>query len=177
MEQSEIVITLNYNRKYIEEIYFKGNQGSIFLNPELKQLIKIFCISLVLFLSTIIYSLLTNKGAWLIVVFSVTTFATLILYSYKASKVLKWRQEINTFIKQIELYKSHKLVISDLYFSLTQDQKETVQKWSAITQFEINDDYLMLTSNVQYLFPSKCMLPAEYSILVDKAKSHIKNGL
>lgn len=174
MEANEKIISLNFNRKDFEEIYFRNNQGNFILSPMLKRNFKIFITSLLILAGTIIYSWLTNKNAWFIVIFIIITIITFISYCAKVVQLKKWRNSVMEFIMTNEVFKQNKLILTENTLSLVQDDKEVISKWSAFTNAEITDNYLTLTGNIQYFFPKKSMLPNDYVYLIGKIKSHLK---
>lgn len=172
----EKIISLNFNRKDFEEIYFRNNQGNFILSPMLKRDFKIFITSLLIFVGTVIYSWITNKNAWLIVISAIVTIITFIPYYTKVIQLKKWRNSVIEFIKVNEIFKQNKLILTENTLSLVQDEKEEINKWSAFTRAEITDNYLTLTGNTQYFFPKKSMPPDDYVYLIGKIKSHLKNN-
>jgi hypothetical protein len=76
-----------------------------------------------------------------------------------------------------EKFKTHKLILTESYFSLIQDENEDIHKWSAFTHIEIKENYLTLTGTSQYFFPKKSMLNEDYDYFVQEIKSRMKTVL
>jgi hypothetical protein len=51
-----------------------------------------------------------------------------------------------------EKFKTHKLILTESYFSLIQDENEDIHKWSAFTHIEIKENYLTLKEQVSTFF-------------------------
>ena len=120
MEHPEKIITLYFVRKDFEEIYFRNKQHSIFLSPIVRRELISFISLFFALVSTIIYATITDKSAWLIIVFSILSVLTFIPYYAKASQIHKWRRSVVRFLNRNQKFKSHKLILNNETLSLVQ---------------------------------------------------------
>ena len=175
--QVEKTISLDFNRANFEELYFKDNQQNLFLSPLVRQELVTLVIVLSFLITSVIYSLVTDRNAWLIVVFTIFTLLLFIPYYLKAKQVFTWRKDVIRMLDKYEKIKSHKLVLTEEALCLIQDETEEIHRWSAFNHVEISDNYLLLTGTAQFFFPKKSMQMDDYAYFIQTVKAHIKNGL
>lgn len=176
MEINERIIQLTFNRKDFEEIYFRDQQGSIFLNPRIRKVFVIFLITLLLFLASLRYSQMTNKLIFLTVLTFLALVVASILYFRQALAILKWRRDIERYISETSRIREHTLVVNTHSISLIQDTVEIITKWSSCTGAKFEEDFIWLFANENHLFPRKSMSPEDYNYLKEVIKERTKNG-
>jgi hypothetical protein len=176
METSERTIDLNFSRKDFEDIYFRDNQANIYFSPQIKNSFIVFLAILVLFISSIAYSLLTGENAWLVPVLLTSLLLALYNYYRKASLIVRWRKSVLEFIDKNSQFKSHKLVLNQNFLSLIQDQTETVARWSVFTKTTIDESQISLIGTDNYLFPKKAMSADDFEFLCEMIKTQLKRS-
>lgn len=119
-EKAERTLELHFDRRDFEEIYFKDNRASIFLNPQIRTRFLITAISILLSASSITYSLLTNKGVWLIVPLLILFLIAASYYYSNAVVIIKWRKNIKAFLNKTEKIRRRKLILAPNSFSVTE---------------------------------------------------------
>jgi hypothetical protein len=177
MEFTDTIIELNFDRNHFEEIYFKDGRGSIPFDPLVKLSFIYLLLTLLLFTSSIVYSYITDKAAWLIVVFFLFLLYALTNFYLKFSAIAKWRREVSGYLNSISKVKQHKLILSPNSLSMLEDGVETIVKWSAFSKLVIEQNHLSLWGSENFIFPKKSMSKDEYNLLTEIARSQIKNGL
>ena len=177
MEVADKTIELNFNRNYFEEIYFKDGQASLFFSSAVKLSFIYFLSALVLFISSIIYSFATNKGAWLIVVLLVSLLLSFTNFYLKSSAIAKLRRAVSEYLDRVSKIKQHKLILTSSTLSMIEDGAETIVKWSAFSKLVIDQNHLSLWGNENFVFPKKSMSADDYNALTEIARCKIKNGL
>ena len=177
MNEDKKTIDLVFRRKDFEEIYFRNNQGNIYFGPNIKVPFLLLCIVVVTFLFALYHSISEDRY----IVFTVISFFCLLLvgysYSRQANQVWKWKKSINSYLNDLSLFKSHKIILTDTSFCLNQDAEETIEKWSEIKKAILKEDYIYLYGSQSYFFPRKSMTEEDYKRLWDIVKDKIRNGL
>lgn len=162
METKEI--ELKYNRKDFEEIYFRNGDNRILLNPNLRKDFNIIIVIAAVLTGTSIYYEATGKNAgFVIFLFILISLASIRFYA-KATPFITWKSTINSYLNDLEKIKKSKLVLSSNTFSLIQDEKETIEKWSEFKKVEIEPTYLLITGSTTYLIPKKSMKDFEFEL-------------
>jgi hypothetical protein len=91
---------------------------------------------------------------------------------------MKYKMETKLYLDNLDKIRENKIVLSKNAFSLVQDKKETIEKWTEFKRAEIEDNYISVTSNTTtYLIPKKSMTPDEFQFLRTKLAEKIKNEL
>jgi hypothetical protein len=173
MENIEKIITLNFNRKDFEEIYFRDNQGNLFVSKQIKNDFLFLVVAIVLFLFAILYSYINERYFWLTIISFVVLISSVVNYFAKAITIYKWKKSVNDLINYNSQFSEHKLIITTSSFTLIQDTTESISKWSAITNALIEDNYLIIYGQIEYFFPKKSMGIQDYQYLIDMIKKHI----
>lgn len=154
------IIELKYDRKYFEEIYYNKDNVKAHNSNTLFTLISLFCVLLT------IYALYITKNiAWMLII---GLFSSYIYYEWytKILVWIKWKIEVKKFLNGLDKIKENKLILGKNTFSLIQDTKETMEKWSELKKVEIEDDYILFIVGITpYLFPKKSMNLDEFQFL------------
>ena len=171
METTEI--TLNYNREDLEELYFKNGENKSFCPPKFKLELYIV-ISLFAFLVVaFIYYLITGELSFLGIMIFVLFLTSMDLYR-KASPTILWKREIRDYLDGLDKIKKNKIVLTAGSFSLIQDDKETIERWTEFKKAEINGTHILLLSGTNYIIPKKSMTPSEFDLLKKVVSEKIK---
>lgn len=93
------------------------------------------------------------------------------IYFQSILSIKKWEKSIDIYLDSIEKYSLNKIILSENAFSLIQDNEETIEKWSNFNSVTLSDESIILTSNQNYLIPSKSMSKEDLVL----AKSIISN--
>ena len=87
------------------------------------------------------------------------------LYFYLRAFIVlrKWKRQINKFLDREEKYKRNKLILTENFFTIIQDDTETMEKWSNFRHANISEHYISLKGEVSYFIPSKSMSAENYA--------------
>lgn len=159
-----IEIELNFSRQNFEEIYFKDHQGDYFRSKTTKTSFRTLVVSTILLIAIYVYSFIKDTYTFLIFCCIVFTF---VAFNYiKTFLILKkWKTQIYEFLDGEEKYKQHKLILSDNYFSIIQDEKETIEKWDNLSSAKISDDFILIEGKENFIIPRKSMTTENYSTM------------
>jgi hypothetical protein len=166
-------IELTFSRKDFEEIYFIDNQGNYILSRTTKTAFIILTISTLALISAILYAMIYNIYSFM---FLACLFFIIALVNYiTAFRILyKWKSQIFTFFNSAEKYKKNKLILSDNSFTLIQDDKETIERWTNFSSVKISNQYINMLGKENCIFPSKSMTIEDYQKLREIVSEKIK---
>lgn len=157
-------IILHFERTHFEDIYFKDDQGDYIKDPRIKNKFWVLLIYSISFPLTILfYGSSYSKEIYILFLILLAILG----YDYYTQFVVlkKWKQKILIYLNDLESYTSHKIILSNQYFSIIQDTEEVIEKWSNFTKVEIKEDYMLLISEKEnYFFPNKSMSSSDYNI-------------
>lgn len=170
---NERIISLKFNKKDFEEIYFTDKKRSLFFSPKTKALTITF-----LFLSiiTIVFYFggfwgISNWGILYLLLFF--AIVNLLRLASGVLTVLNWRNSIEKYLKEMESYSKLEVIVLKDYINVVFDDKENFTHWSEFKRVIVNDKYISLEGKVNYLFPKKSMCEEDYTFF----KKSIKNIL
>ncbi len=172
------IIELKYSRTDFEEIYFSNGNDKTFLNSQLRKERNTFFVLCAIFILTLIYNLYVNENYGLLTLTGVFLCYTFYDWYKKASLWIKYKMEIKLYLDNLDKIGENKIILSKNAFSLVQDKKETIEKWTEFKRAEMEENFISLTSNTTtYLIPQKSMTPDEFEFLRTILAERIKNEL
>ncbi len=177
METPEKIIELNFNRKDFEDIYFKNKQADIFFSPQVKKSFILFLFISFLLISSVAYSLITNENAWLIIVLFLSLSLAFYNYFIRASPIYKWRKSVIEYLNKNSQINHHRLILTKNALIISQDQIETITKWTVFTKAIIDENHVSLVGTDNFLFPKSSMPAEDFEILSEIVRSRFKNGV
>ncbi|SHL88320.1 hypothetical protein [Chryseobacterium polytrichastri] len=169
------IIKLDVNRKDFEEIYFSGNQGSLFFSPTTKsKTISTITVGLVL-LITFCFKHNLNEESFGVLYFASFIFLLCAVYlSVSINKVSRWKKQVNGYLKSLENSKMYEIRFNDEIFNVNLNGQEELSKWEDFKYFESNNEFISLEGKFNYMFPRKSMSEKDYSLLKQVLKKNIK---
>lgn len=162
------VIELTDAANSIKEIYYADGKGSILsYDPARSALLSIVVFTA---LSLFLYRRpMNNPGGW-IFLFCLSGFiasASLVTFIYRARHYFRWKRRVNTYLKELARHEKQTLQLNAHSFELTNPIESIIERWKNITKVSIFPTHVTLDSDTgsNYIFPAKCMKPAEYETL------------
>lgn len=172
------IIELKYSRTDFEEIYFSNGNDKTFLNSQLRKERNTFFVLCSIFILTLIYNLYINENYGLLTLTGAFLCYTFYDWYKKASLWIKYKMEIKLYLDNLDKIGENKIILSKNAFSLVQDKKETIEKWTEFKRAEMEENFISLTSNTTtYLIPQKSMTRDEFELLRTILAERIKNEL
>lgn len=164
---------LHFLRQDFEEIYFKDHQGDYFRSPTTKGIFIAMSIGLALLAITSVYVLFNDCME--LIVFASIPVAFLAFYYIKACRILyAWKTQISEALDREEQYNRYQIILSDGSFSLIQDDKETIERWSNFLKATISDEYIFLEGSQHIMIPRKSLKAEDYVELKKVVSQKIK---
>lgn len=169
-------IELNYNKKDLEEIYFRDDSLSYFKNDQAIFLL----VSLVLTLVFIGIAFISIKAIGFVFCFVGITIFQFIKFLIQIFKIRKDRENINKYLSELDNVENFEILLEQYSMKLIMDSEEFEYSWNELTRIECNSIFTVLyESNKQYLIvPAKSMKDEEYSkfLRIMKLKKEIINS-
>lgn len=169
------VIKLNVNRKDFEEIYFSGNQGSLFFSQTTKgKTVTTAVVGLILLILFFFKDDLSKEKFGILYFVSFLFLLCTVYLSLSINKVSRWKKEVNRYLKSLEDSKVYEIRFNNDIFNVNLNDQEELSKWEDFKDFDVNDEFISLEGKFNYMFPKKSMSKADYEILKQALKKNIK---
>lgn len=176
MIDSTTIIELTFRREDFEEIYFVNHEGNIFLSKTVKERFIILLVFICLFIISGTYSFFTNTLFGI----PILSFFLLVIagfsYRYYALPILKWKKNIDTYLKNLSQINNHAINLTPNSISVIQDGEEVIVKWVVITSAKITEKFITIAGTEIFFFPKKSMKDTDYQFLKNMVVEKIKNS-
>jgi hypothetical protein len=171
----EKVIRLRVNRKDFEEIYFSGNQTSLFFSPTTKgKTITTVVVGLILLILFFFKDDLSKEKFGILYFVSFLFLLCTVYLSLSINKVSRWKKEVNRYLKSLEDSKIYEIRFNDEIFNVNLNHQEELSKWEDFKYFDVNNEFISLEGKFNYMFPKKSMSKVDYDNLKQAVKKNIK---
>ncbi|AZA51690.1 hypothetical protein [Chryseobacterium sp. G0201] len=169
------VIKLNVNRKDFEEIYFSGNQGSLFFSATTKgKTVTTIVTGLILLILFCFKGDLSKEKFGILYFVSFLFLLCTVYLSLSINKVSRWKKDVNKYLKSLEDSKIYEIRFNDEIFNVNLNGQEELSKLEDFKYFDANNEFISLEGKFNYMFPRKSMSEKDYSILKQTLKKNIK---
>lgn len=170
----EKVIVLQPNRKDFEEIYFSGDQGSLFFSSTTRgKTITTIVVALILLLVIIFREDFTKEKAGILYFVSFLFLLCTVFLSVSINKVSRWKKQVNFYLTKLENCKIYEIRFDQSFFTVNIDEEKETSEWKDFNYFDSNNEFITLEGKYSYMFPRKSMSEKNYSILKQVLKQHI----
>lgn len=170
----EKVIRLHVNRKDFEEIYFSGNQTSLFFSPTTKgKTITTAVVGLILLILFFFKDDLSKEKFGILYFVSFLFLLCTVYLSLSINKVSRWKKEVNRYLKSLEDSKIYEIRFNDEIFNVNLNHQEELSKWEDFKYFDVNNEFISLEGKFNYMFPKKSMSKGDYDSLKQAIKKNI----
>lgn len=164
---------LHFSRQDFEEIYFKDHQGDYFRSSTTKGLFIALSVGLALLTVAGVYWFYNDSLE--LIVFACIPVALLAFFYIKACRVLYvWKTQVSNSLDKEEQYEHYQIILSDGSFSLIQNDKETIERWSNFVKATISDEYIFLEGSQNIMIPRKSLKAEDYGELKKVVSEKIK---
>lgn len=170
----EKVIRLNVNRKDFEEIYFSGNQGSLFFSQSTKgKTVTTAVVGLILLILFCFKGDLSKEKFGILYFVSFLFLLCTVYLSLSINKVSRWKKEVNKYLKSLENSEIYEIRFNNEIFNVNLNHQEELSNWEDFKYFDVNDKFISLEGKFNYMFPRKSMSKADYDTLKQTLKKNI----
>lgn len=168
-------INIKPKRQDFEEIYFSGNQGSLFLSPDTRgKTFTLIIIALILGILFFFKDDLSKEKFGILYFVSFLFLLTAVFLSVSVNKVSRWKKQVSSYLTKLENCKIYEVVFDHQFFTVNIDGEKETSEWKDFQAFEINGEYIALEGKYSYMFPKKSMSGSDYSVLKKMIESQLK---
>ncbi|WP_313090896.1 hypothetical protein [Chryseobacterium flavum] len=170
----EKVITLKPDRKIFEDIYFKGNQGSLLFSPTTKSKTVITIISaVILFITFLLKDSLSKESVGILYFMSFIFLLCAVYLSVSVNKVSRWKKQVQNYLSLLEKCKVYEIRFDQLFFTVNIDGEKETSEWKDFGYFDSDADFITLEGKYSYMFPKKSMNEKDYNLLKKTLKERV----
>ena len=174
-QNQDKVINLNINRKDFEEVYFTGNQGSLFFSSTTKgKTITTIVVGLILVILFIFKDDLSKEKFGILYFVSFLFLLCAVYLSLAINKVSKWRKEVVVYLKTLENPEIYQIKFNNKVFKVNLNNKKETSLWTEFKSAEITEKFIALEGKFNYMFPKKSMSAEDYKALTEAVEKNIK---
>ncbi|MFY1047663.1 hypothetical protein [Chryseobacterium sp. GP-SGM7] len=173
-QNQDKIINLNINRKDFEEVYFTGNQGSLFFSSTTKgKTITTMVVGVILVILFIFKDDLSKEKFGILYFVSFLFLLCAVYLSLAINKVSRWRKEVVVYLKTLENPEIYQIQFNSKVFKVNLNNKKETSLWTEFKSAEIDEKFISLEGKFNYMFPKKSMNMADYNTLTEAVKKNI----
>lgn len=171
----ERVVVLKPKRQDFEEIYFSGNQGSLFFSSTTRgKTITTMVVGLILMIMFFFKDDFTKEKFGILYFVSFLFLLCAIFLSVSINKVSRWKKQVNAYLNKLENCKIYEIRFDQNFFTVNIDNEKETSEWKDFEYFNSNNEFITVEGKYSYMFPRKSMSEKDYSILKQVLKQNIK---
>ncbi|NML56143.1 hypothetical protein [Chryseobacterium cheonjiense] len=171
----EKIIFLKPNRKDFEEIYFTGNQGSLFFSPTTRgKTVTTIIIGLILVILFLFKDDFTKEKSGVLYFVSFLFLLCAVFLSVSINKVSRWKKQVAHYLTKLESCKIYEIRMDENFFTVNIDGDKETSEWKDFDFFDSNNEFISIEGKYNYMFPRKSMSEKDYSFLKQVLKKKIK---
>lgn len=171
----EKVIVLKPKRQDFEEIYFSGNQGSLFFSSTTRgKTITTIVVGLILLIMFFFKDDFTKEKFGILYFVSFLFLLCAVFLSVSINKVSRWKKQVNGYLNKLENCKVYEITFDQNFFTVNIDGEKETSEWKDFQYFDSSENYLALEGKYSYMFPKKSMNEKDYNFLKKTLKENIK---
>lgn len=171
----ERVVVLRPKRQDFEEIYFSGNQGSLFLSSATRgKTITTIVVGLILLIMFFFRDDFTKEKYGILYFVSFLFLLCAIFLSVSINKVSRWKKQVNAYLNRLENCNTYEIRYDQNFFTVTIDNEKETSEWKDFEYFDSNNEFITVEGKYSYMFPRKSMSEKDYSTLKQVLKQNIK---
>lgn len=171
----EKVIVLKPKREVFEEIYFSGNQGSLFFSSTTRgRTITTIVVGLILLIMFFFKDDFTKEKFGILYFASFLFLLCAVFLSVSINKVSRWKKQVNRYLTKLENCRIYEIAFDQNFFTVNIDDEKETSEWKDFEYFDSNNEFITLEGKYSYMFPRKSMNEKDYSTLKQVLKKNIK---
>lgn len=170
----ERVIVLKPKRKDFEEIYFSGNQGSLFFSSTTRgKTITTLVVGLILAVVLVFRDDFSKEKAGILYFVSFLFLLCAVFLSVSINKVSRWKKQVGRYLAKLENCSIYEIRFDDRFFTVNIDGEKETSEWKDFEFFDSNNESITIEGKYNYMFPRKSMSEKDYSLLKQVLKKNI----
>ncbi|WP_144282176.1 YcxB family protein [Chryseobacterium echinoideorum] len=169
------IIILQPRRKDFEEIYFNGNQGSLFFSSTTRgKTITTIVVAIILLIVFVFRNDFTKEKAGILYFVSFLFLLCAVFLSVSINKVSRWKKQVNSYLLKIENCKIYEIRFDENFFTVSINGDKEISEWKDFQYFDSNQECIVIEGKYSYMFPKKSMKDKDYQLLKRTLKQLIK---
>ncbi|GEN76523.1 hypothetical protein CHA01nite_22630 [Chryseobacterium hagamense] len=170
----ERVIVLKPERKDFEEIYFDGNQGSLFFSSATRgKTMTTVVVGAILLIVFIFRNDFTQEKAGILYFISFLFLLCAVFLSMSINKVSRWKKQVNHYLSKLENCSIYEIRLDEQFFTVNINGEKETSEWKDFTHFGSNNEFITVEGKYSYMFPRKSMNEKDYSFLKQVLKKNV----
>ncbi|WP_449401227.1 YcxB family protein [Chryseobacterium wanjuense] len=171
----EKVIVLKPRKNDFEEIYFSGNQGSLFFSSTTRgKTITTIVVGLILLTLFFFKDDFTKEKFGILYFVSFLFLLCAVFLSVSINKVSRWKKQVNSYLTKLENCNIYEIRFDQNFFTVDIDGEKETSEWKDFEYFDSTEKYIALEGKHNYMFPKKSMNEKDYTLLKQTLKKNIK---
>ncbi|MFY7813800.1 MAG: hypothetical protein ACOVRK_01295 [Chryseobacterium taeanense] len=171
----ERVIVLKLKRQDFEEIYFSGNQGSLFFSSTTRgKTITTIVVGLILLILLFFRDDFSKEKAGILYFVSFLFLLCAVFLSVSINKVSRWKKQVGHYLTKLENCSIYEIRFDENFFTVNIDGDKETSEWKDFEFFDSNNEFISIEGKYSYMFPRKSMSEKDYSFLKQVLKQRIK---
>ncbi|WP_326982734.1 hypothetical protein VUJ46_21680 [Chryseobacterium sp. MYb264] len=169
----EKVIVLKPKRKDFEDIYFSGNQGSLFFSSTTRgKMITTIVVGLILLIMFFFKEDFSEEKFGILYFVSFLFLLCAVFLSVSINKVSRWKKQVTNYLNKLEHCKIYEIRFNDNFFTVNIDDEKETSEWKDFNYFDSNNEFITVEGKYSYMFPRKSMSEKDYSLLKQVIKKN-----
>lgn len=171
----EKVIVLKPKRKDFEEIYFNGNQGSLFFSPITRgKTVTTIVVAVILIILFLFKDDFSKEKSGILYFVSFLFLLCAVFLSVSINKVSRWKKQVAYYLNKLESCSIYEIRMDEHFFTVNIDGDKETSEWKDFDFFDSNNEFISIEGKYSYMFPRKSMNEKDYSFLKQILKKNIK---
>ncbi|MCW3159757.1 hypothetical protein [Chryseobacterium oryctis] len=171
----EKIIILKPKRQDFEEIYFSGNQGSLFFSSGTKgKTITTIIVGVILLILFCFKNDLSKEKFGILYFVSFLFLLCAVFLSVSINKVSRWKKQVNNYLSKLENCKIYEIRFDNQFFTVNIDGEKETSEWKDFDFYDSGNQFITLEGKYSYMFPKKSMSEKDYNLLMKTLKENIK---
>jgi hypothetical protein len=143
-------------------MYALENQGSYTKRPSYKRSFYLLMLACTFFVLGVLYAFMNQKGLISMLLPILFLMVTLVRFLSRVNDLRIWKKGLKDYLDRLESFQSQKIILSDNTFTLIQDHKEVIERWSNFRKVIVHKNCIELVGSKNYFIPEKAIEPNEY---------------
>jgi hypothetical protein len=171
----EKVIILKPKRKDFEEIYFSGNQGSLFFSSTTRgKTVTTIIVAVILIILFLFKDDFSKEKSGILYFVSFLFLLCAVFLSVSINKVSRWKKQVEHYLNKVENCNIYEIRMDDNFFTVNINGDKETSEWKDFEFFDSNNEFISIEGKYSYMFPRKSMQEKDYSFLKQFLKKNIK---
>lgn len=171
----EKVIILKPKRKDFEEIYFSGNQGSLFFSSTTRgKTVTTIIVAVILIILFLFKDDFSKEKSGILYFVSFLFLLCAVFLSVSINKVSRWKKQVEHYLNKVENCNIYEIRMDDNFFTVNINGDKETSEWKDFEFFDSNNEFISIEGKSSYMFPRKSMQEKDYSFLKQFLKKNIK---